>query len=481
MKSLITIIIALGAFASTAQQYWQPLREDQGPDYPVFSLYADNEEGILYMGGNFKYLKNSAGNNLLLLNGIAMWNGIEYGAMGVGQEWCFNLCNPIRHITKYNHEIYVGPGYVTIDSLATYGIARWNGMAWDSVDSGFRNTSASLFGILNGSLVLNNELIVGGTFRTAGGMPANSLAKWNGQEWIVIPFPPNFSPNLPLIKSIIFHNGNLYVGGNFEAVIDGEVYRDIVKFDGTNWSAVHGSLTGSISNVNSMVVFQDQLYIGGAFNQTDGNVGNKIMRLGSNGWEDVHGGIWGGDAYQIYKLLVHNNALYVSGAFDVVGDGVQARSIAKWDGEKWCALGGGGTLGYFVVDMAIFRDTLIVASKVDLDNGATIKNIAKWTGGDYVENCGLPVAAESPAKEAYLKISPNPATSLIHLQLGGFQAPVQVRILDVLGREVYEMQVDAASQIETLRIPVAAWPPGVYSVQIESGGKVLTRQVVVQR
>ncbi|MDZ4680018.1 MAG: T9SS type A sorting domain-containing protein [Saprospiraceae bacterium] len=73
------------------------------------------------------------------------------------------------------------------------------------------------------------------------------------------------------------------------------------------------------------------------------------------------------------------------------------------------------------------------------------------------------------------------ASDLLHLQLGGFHTSVQVRIFNALGQKIYETQVDATPQVETLRIPVAAWPPGVFSVQIQSGGKVLTRQVAVQR
>lgn len=88
---------------------------------------------------------------------------------------------------------------------------------------------------------------------------------------------------------------------------------------------------------------------------------------------------------------------------------------------------------------------------------------------------------DGATEKSWTTVSPNPATDLLHLQLGGFHAPVQVRIFDALGRQVYETQADAASQVETLRIPLAAWPPGVYSVQLTSGGKVLTRQVAVQR
>lgn len=82
--------------------------------------------------------------------------------------------------------------------------------------------------------------------------------------------------------------------------------------------------------------------------------------------------------------------------------------------------------------------------------------------------------------EGIISLYPNPASDQVQLQLGGFHAPVQVRIFDALGRMMYERHA-IASQLETLQIPVSDWPQGIYQVQIQSGGKTLTRQVAVQR
>ncbi len=99
-----------------------------------------------------------------------------------------------------------------------------------------------------------------------------------------------------------------------------------------------------------------------------------------------------------------------------------------------------------------------------------------------IKESDLTTSSQDSNYEAFkVSVAPNPASDLLLLQLGGFHEPVSVRVFNALGQEIYETQVAASPQVETLRIPVATWPTGVYSVQIQSGGKVLTRQVAVQR
>ncbi len=86
-----------------------------------------------------------------------------------------------------------------------------------------------------------------------------------------------------------------------------------------------------------------------------------------------------------------------------------------------------------------------------------------------------------PGVEGFISLYPNPATDYLDVQLGGFRAPVQVRIFNASGQQLYETQAEGALQVSTLRIPVADWPQGVYSVQLQTEGKTLTRQVAVQR
>ncbi len=82
---------------------------------------------------------------------------------------------------------------------------------------------------------------------------------------------------------------------------------------------------------------------------------------------------------------------------------------------------------------------------------------------------------------AQLSIAPNPAGDYFQLQCKGLSAAAFIRIFNAQGQVMYETQTEGALQVSTLHIPVADWPQGVYSVQLQTEGKMLTRQVAVQR
>jgi hypothetical protein len=54
-------------------------------------------------------------------------------------------------------------------------------------------------------------------------------------------------------------------------------------------------------------------------------------------------------------------------------------------------------------------------------------------------------------------------------------AQALVRVVDALGRTVWEQPVDGR---ERVRIDAARWPAGTYVVQVLSGGKTSSRLVV---
>jgi hypothetical protein len=60
-------------------------------------------------------------------------------------------------------------------------IAKWDGTQWSPLGSGTNGpsvTSLTVFDDGNGP-----ALYAGGTFTTAGGVPANGIAKRNGSQW----------------------------------------------------------------------------------------------------------------------------------------------------------------------------------------------------------------------------------------------------------------------------------------------------------
>jgi len=64
----------------------------------------------------------------------------------------------------------------------------------------------------------NGDLVAGGDFTTAGGLPANRIAKWNGSEWSALGSGLNslVSGLNPTVQALaVMPNGDLAVGGSF--------------------------------------------------------------------------------------------------------------------------------------------------------------------------------------------------------------------------------------------------------------------------
>ena len=116
-------------------QNWAPL--GHGLEYPAFTMFADSVDNRLYIGGNFKYAFNSEEDTVIVYE-ITAWNGNKYVALGEGNSAgnCTVICPPIRGIARFRDEVYADLQDVPSGSGTIYGIARWNGERWDSLQGG---------------------------------------------------------------------------------------------------------------------------------------------------------------------------------------------------------------------------------------------------------------------------------------------------------------------------------------------------------
>jgi hypothetical protein len=137
--------------------------------------------------------------------------------------------------------------------------------------------------------VIGTDLYAAGLFDSAGGAPANGIAKWDGSAWSALGSGlGSFSPSLPYVNALTVIGTNLYAGGFFDTA-GGALADGIAKWDGSAWSA-----------------------------------------LGS------------GVGLYVYALAASGTDLYAGGSFSFgAAGGVPARCIAKWDGNTWSALGSG--------------------------------------------------------------------------------------------------------------------------------------------
>lgn len=121
----------------------------------------------VYFGGPFT---NAGG---VTVSGIARWDGASWHNVGGGIVGRGN----ILALAVMDGNLYVGGTFTNIGGVPANRIARWNGSTWSALGSGVAFSATS--GTISALTAIGNDLYVGGTFRTAGGKPANFLSRWN--------------------------------------------------------------------------------------------------------------------------------------------------------------------------------------------------------------------------------------------------------------------------------------------------------------
>ncbi len=176
---------------------------------------------------------------------------------------------------------------------------------------------------------------------TAGGVPVNNIAKWDGSTWSGL--GSGMSDGVLALAVI---GTNLYAGGQFTSA-GGVPAPNVAKWDGSAWSALGSGMSGSSEfGVLALAVSGTNLYAGGDFITAGGVTANAIARWDGNTWSALGSGMGGGNPYGppsgpvVYALAASGADVYAGGEFTSTG-GVTANYIAKWDGSTWSALGSG--------------------------------------------------------------------------------------------------------------------------------------------
>ena len=92
--------------------------------------------------------------------------------LGLGGEWRI-----VCALAVSGTNLYAGGGFTTAGGVPANCIATWDGSAWSALGSGMNWQRSSALA------VSGTNLYAGGYFTTAGGVTANYIAKWNGSAW----------------------------------------------------------------------------------------------------------------------------------------------------------------------------------------------------------------------------------------------------------------------------------------------------------
>ncbi|MFN9973941.1 MAG: hypothetical protein ACK58T_29010 [Phycisphaerae bacterium] len=235
-------------------------------------------------------LMNQAGGTAV--NNIAVWDGSSWSNLGTGLSGSVLPINfQVNALTQAaNGDLYAAGGFTTAGGKAVNNIARWDGNEWWPLGTGLtRGTLTDYSWVSCLSWLSPTQLLVGGLFGDAGGVPVKSLASWDGATWTS--FAGGVSGTV--WSTARSTDGLTYFAGSFSA---GSFFtpqaRNAAAWDGSQWLQLG-------SGVN--------LWIGLAARDV------AVLRNGDT--------VFGGDI---------NNSSFLYG-----------QSIARWNGSSWSSLGNG--------------------------------------------------------------------------------------------------------------------------------------------
>ena len=273
-----------------------------------------------------------------------------------------------------NGELVVGGAFTTAGGLPTNRIAKRSGGQWLPLGSGLSSGTLNS-GVRALAVMPNGDLIAGGFFTTAGGVPASNVARWDGVAWSALGSGTN---NL-VWRLAVMPNGDLIAAGSF-TVAGGVPCSLIARWDGNSWSPLGSGLSGSffLTAANALCVLPNgDLVAAGSFTVAGGVPANGIARWNGSSWSPLGAGV---QSVQALAVLP-NGQLIAGGAFQQAG-GVPANCIARWNGSTWSPLGSG--VGSTVNALLPLPDgQLVVAGNFDTAGGAPARRIARWTGSSW--------------------------------------------------------------------------------------------------
>lgn len=252
----------------------------------------------------------------------------------------------INAMAEYNGELYVAGSFNMIGETAgTNSIARWNGKRWASVGGGFDEASYAQVRALE---VFNNKLYVGGAFDSVGGVTMKNLAIWNGSSWSAGPRCESGSGMYSIVQSLLVHNNNLYIGGGFTQ-LNGNSFNNVARYDGTNYYTLsNGGGNGTNGEVIGFEPYNNELYLYGYFSMLDTLGVNGIAKYATGQLRKLAAE----PEASIQSLKAFNGVLYSSGAGWL-------SSVDYFDGSKWDGAGNTKLVGEGA-KLEVYRNRLFV-------------------------------------------------------------------------------------------------------------------------
>jgi hypothetical protein len=193
-------------------------------------------------------------------NQVARWDGSRWSALGGGM----NSEGRVDALAVYDDgggpALYAAGRFSVAGGVSVKHVARWDGSGWSALGAGL-DAPGERGSLTVDALAVYDDgggpaLYAAGHFTTAGGVPVNHVARWDGSRWSAV--GSGVGGGLyddPRIHSLAVHDDGagpaLYAGGNF-TVAGGVAANYLARWDGSSWTPLGSGVSAA---VRALLVF----------------------------------------------------------------------------------------------------------------------------------------------------------------------------------------------------------------------------------
>ena len=140
-------------------------------------------------------------------------------------------------VAVYNNDLIVGGNFDSAGGIPATNIARFDGTSWHSLGAGLDGAEPPGIAYCSALAIYNGDLIAGGKFQTAGGTTATNIARWNGTSWS--PMGAGVGNPLAILGGVSaqrVHNTMCYHTSGISAGWRTPAASNIVQYNGTSYA-----------------------------------------------------------------------------------------------------------------------------------------------------------------------------------------------------------------------------------------------------
>lgn len=225
--------------------------------------------------------------------------------------------------------IYIVGDFSTLGGVTVNGIAHYDPVTATVTALGPPSTHPSIIQKVAVDPATGN-VWVGGSFTNLNAIAnADYLAFWNGTSWNAVGSSSILNNN---VTGLAFGpDGILYLIGSF-TLAGLQTLTRAAKYDEstTTWTMLGDGFNNTPNDI--LWTSNGELYVVGQFTASGSNTVNKIARFTGAQWEEVGGGLTGGNGNDLAEI---NGLIYVGGTFTQVSGLGVAGGFAAWTGDAW--------------------------------------------------------------------------------------------------------------------------------------------------